>query len=123
MKLQFENGTITIQASADAWGPYNFNFAGGLPPGRTLASISVASYLGRVKPVDSDVLAAETVTTTELIDSTSVDSTGLIGSVYFDRPTTAAYINQKHSLVFTITLDAAGGGGTHTAFYYAVEVI
>lgn len=123
MKLQFENGKITIQASASGWGPFAFDFEDSLPTGRTLASFTVASYLGRVRPADSDVLSAETVTTSELIHSTGLDATGLIASVYFDRPTTAAYINVKHSLVFTITLDAAGGGGVHTAFFYSVSVI
>ena len=123
MKLQFERSTITIQATANKWGPFNFNFEEGLPPGRTLSSFTVASYLGRVKPDDSDTLSSFTDTTTELINSTALDSTNLIGSVYFDRPTTSAYINAKHSLVFTITLDAAGGGGTHAVFYYSVSVI
>jgi len=125
MKLQFANGKITIQSGADAWGPFNFNFAGGLPSGRTIASIVVSSYLGKVVPDDSDTLDEETDTTAELIDtaSTTVDSTGLITSVYFNRPTTEAYINQKHSLYFVFTMDAAGGGGTHSAFFYAVEVV
>lgn len=125
MELKFSNGKITIQATADAWGPFNFNFADGMPPGRTIASVVVTSYLGKIVPDDSDVLAAETLTTDELIDtaSTAIDATGLIVSVYFNRPTTAAYINVKHSLLFTFTMDAAGGGGTHTAFFYAVEVI
>lgn len=123
MKLQFEHGKITIQAEASAWGPFAFNFEGGLPTGRTIASISVKSYLGKVVPDDSDVLDDETETTSELINASAMDSTGLIASVYFDRPTTAAYINVKHSLVFTFTMDAAGGGGTHTAFFYCVEVI
>jgi len=123
MKIQFENGKITIQATADAWGPFTFNFAGGLPTGRTIASVVVASYLGKVVPDDSDVLTDETETTSELIDSSAMDATGLIAAVYFNRPTTAAYINAKHSLVFTFTMDAAGGGGTHTAFFYTVEVV
>ena len=125
MKIQFENGSVTIQATADAWGPFSFNFAGGLPSGRTIASVVVSSYLGKVNPDDSDVLDDETDTTAELIDTatTTVDATGLIVSVYFNRPTTSAYINVSHSLVFTFVMDAAGGGGTHTAFFYRVEVI
>lgn len=123
MKIEFEHGKITIQAEASAWGPFAFDFTDGLPTDRTIASVSVASYLGKVVPDDSDVLDDETATTSELINSSSVDATGLIVSVYFDRPTTAAYINVKHSLVFTFTMDAAGGGGTHTAFFYAVEVV
>ena len=122
MKIEFESGTITIQANASAWGPYTFDFTNGLPSGRTLLTCTVKSYLGRVKPDDSDVLSTFTETTSELIDSSNVTSDYIV-SVYFNRPTTAAYINQKHSLVFEFTLDAAGGGGAHTAFYYNVNVI
>jgi hypothetical protein len=50
-------------------------------------------------------------------------SSNYVVSVFFDRPTTAAYINAKHSIVITFTLDAAGGGGTHSAFFYMVDVI
>ena len=122
MKIEFQSGKITIQADASDWGPFTFDFTGGIPEGRTIASAVVKTYLGRVKPADSDVLAAETETTSELINSNSMSSDYIV-AVYFDRPTTAAYINVKHSIVITFTLDASGGGGTHSAFFYAVEVI
>jgi hypothetical protein len=107
MKLEFEQGRITIQA---------------IPSGRTVASAVVKSYLGRVKPDDSDILSTKTETTSELIHGNSMSSNYVV-SVFFDRPTTAAYINAKHSIVITFTLDAAGGGGTHSAFFYMVDVI
>lgn len=122
MKFEFETGQVTIQADAFKWGPYIYNFTKGLPTGRTIASVTVKSYLGRVKPSDSDNLGSFTETTSELIDSAVLLDT-LNVSVYFTRPTTAAYINAKHSLVFTVNLDAAGGGGAHSAFYYRVDVI
>jgi hypothetical protein len=122
MKFEFEAGKITIQLEADRWGPYTFDFEEGLPAGRTLSSVSVKSYLGRVKPKDSDVLSNFTETTSELIDEAVLLSDYVV-SVYFDRPSSADYINQKHSLVFEVTMDASGGGGTHTAFYYQVEVL
>jgi len=122
MKFEFEQGRITIQADADAWGPFTFDFAGGIPAGRTIASAVVKTYLGRVKPDDSDILSTFTETTSELLDSNSMSSSYIV-AVYINRPTTAAYINVKHSIVITITLDAAGGGGTHSAFYYMVDVI
>lgn len=122
MKWEFESGKITIQADAADWGPFTFDFENGLPAGRTIDSCVVTSYLGRVKPNDSDTLASFTDTTAELIASNSMSSNYVV-AVYFDRPTTAAWIDQKHSLVFTVTLDAAGGGGTHSAFYYNVDVI
>jgi len=122
MKLEFEQGKITIQADASAWGPFTFDLEGGIPSGRTVASAVVKSYLGRVKPDDSDILSTFTETTSELINANSMSSSYVV-AVYFDRPTTAAYINAKHSIVITFTLDAAGGGGTHSAFFYMVEVV
>jgi len=124
MKLEFEQGRITIQADAASWGPFTFDLEDGIPSGRTIASAVAKSYLGRVKPDDSDALDEETETTAELIDTANnVMSSSYVFSVYFNRPTTAAYINVKHSIVITFTLDAAGGGGTHSAFYYMVDVI
>ena len=122
MKLEFAAGKVSIQLDADRWGPYTYDFETGIPAGRTLASVTVKSYLGRVKPKDSDIIDTFEETTSELIDTLSLTS-DYVASVYFDRPTTESYINAKHSLVFTITLDAAGGGGVHTAFYYQVEVL
>ena len=122
MAIQFESGKIVIQADADAWGPFVFDLEDAMPYGRTVASATVASYLGRVKPDASDTLDSETVTTAELIDS-SVMATDYKLWLYFNRPTTAAWINVKHTIVITFTLDAAGGGGTHSTFFYAVEVI
>ena len=122
MKFEFEQGRITIQADADAWGPFTFDFEGGIPAGRTIASAVVKTYLGRVKPEDSDILSTFTETTAELLDSNEMSSDYIV-AVYLNRPTTAAYINVKHSIVITITLDAASGGGAHSAFYYMVDVI
>jgi hypothetical protein len=122
MKWEFEQGKITLQADASDWGPFTFDFEDGMPAGRTIASCVCKSYLGRVKPEDSDIISTFTETTSELINTTTVSSNYVV-SMFFDRPSTAAYINQKHSLVFTITLDAALGGGTHSAFFYNVNVI
>ena len=122
MAIQFESGKIVIQAVADAWGPFVFDLEDAMPYGRTVASATVTTYLGRVKPDDSDVLASETDTTAELVDSSSMATSYKLW-IYFNRPTTTAYINVKHTVMVTFTLDAAGGGGTHTAFFYAVEVI
>jgi hypothetical protein len=122
MKLEFESGKITLQAAASDWGPFTFDLEDAMPSGRTVASAVVKTYLGRVKPADSDDLSSETETTSELINTNSMSSSYVV-AVYFDRPTTAAYINAKHTMVVTFTLDAAGGGGTHSAFFYAIEVI
>lgn len=123
MKIEFESGKITIQAGASDWGPFTFDFEDGMPAGRTVASCVVTSWLGRVKPTDSDTYTADfTESTSELIHTNSMSS-DYVAAVYFNRPTTAAFINAKHSLVFTFTLDAAGGGGVHSAFFYNVNVI
>lgn len=117
MKIEFEQGTITIQPNASDWGPFNFNFEDALPSGFALVGCTVTSYVGRVKP-DDDVTDF-TESTSELINTTAVanDSTC---TVTFDRPTTAAYIDVLHTLVFNFTIT---GGGTHSAYFYRVRVI
>jgi len=119
MKIEFIQGKICIQSNASEWGPFVFNFEDALPTDKVLTGCTVVSYLGRVKPADSDVLAAETDTTAELIGTTAVASDTTV-SVQFNRPTTPAWINVSHSLVFNFTIT---GGGTHSAYFYRVEVL
>lgn len=119
MKIEFIQGVISIQSNAAEWGPFVFNFEDALPADKVLTLCTVKSYLGRVKPDDSDVLAAETETTSELVGTTSVSSDTTV-SVQFDRPVTAAWINVSHTLVFNFTIT---GGGTHSAYYYRVKVL
>jgi len=119
MKIEFIQGRICIQSNAAEWGPFVFNFEDALPADKVLTLCTVTSYLGRVKPDDSDVLAAETDTTSELIGTTAVASDTTV-TVQFNRPTTPAYINASHTLVFNFTIT---GGGTHSAYYYRVEVL
>ena len=119
MKIEFEQSRICIQANASEWGPFSFNFTYCLPTSRVLTLCTVKSYLGRVKPEDSDVLSSKTETTAELIGTTLVASDAIV-TVQFNRPTTTAWINVSHTLVFNFTIT---GGGTHSAFYYRVEVL
>jgi hypothetical protein len=119
MKVEFEQGRICIQANASEWGPFNFEFIDALPGGKVLTNCTVKSYLGRVKPDDSDDLSSFTETTSELIGITTVASDSVV-AVQFNRPTTEAYINASHSLVFDFTVT---GPGTHSAFYYRVDVL
>lgn len=119
MKVEFIQGRIAIQSNASDWGPFSFDFTECLPVGRVLTNCTVLSYLGRVKPDDSDDLASETETTSELIGTTSVSSNTTV-AVQFNRPTTEAYINVSHSLIFNFTIS---GGGTHSAYYYRVDVL
>jgi hypothetical protein len=119
MKIEFEQGKISIQSNASEWGPFNFDFSDALPNGKVLTLCTVVSYLGRVKPDDSDVLSAETETTSELIGTTTVASDTVV-TVQFNRPTTEDWINVSHTLVFNFTIT---GGGTHSAYYYRVKVL
>jgi hypothetical protein len=119
MKVEFEQGHICIQANASEWGPFNFDLVDALPSGKVITACEVKSYLGRVKPADSDDLASFTETTSELIGVTTVASDSVV-AVNFNRPTTEAYINVSHSLVFEFTIT---GPGTHSAFFYRVEVL
>lgn len=119
MKIEFEQGRISIQSNASEWGPFNFDFTDALPSGKAITGVTVTSYLGRVKPTDSDDLSSETDTTSELIGTTAVASDEVV-TVQFNRPTTEAYINVSHSLVFNFTIT---GGGTHSAYFYRVQVL
>lgn len=119
MKIEFEQGRICIQSNAAQWGPFNFDFSDALPSGKSVTACTVVSYLGRVKPEGSDDLASETATTAELIGTTAVASNSIV-TVQFNRPTTAAWINANHTLVFNFTVT---GGGTHSAYFYRVEVL
>jgi len=119
MKIEFEQGRVSIQSNAAEWGPFNFDFTDALPSGKAVTDCTVLSYLGRVKPDDSDDLSSETETTSELIGTTAVASDTVV-TVQFNRPTTEAYINVSHTLVFNFTIT---GGGTHSAYYYRVEVL
>lgn len=119
MNIEFEQDIISIQSNASDWGPFVFDFTGALPTDLYVTACTVKSYLGRVKPDDSDDLASETETTSELVGTTSV-STQTTVSVQFNRPTTAAYINVSHTLVFNFTIT---GGATHSAYYYRVKIL
>lgn len=119
MKIEFIQGRVSIQSNAAEWGPFNFDFSDALPADKVLTLCTVTSYLGRVKPDDSDDLASETDTTSELIGTTAVASDTVV-TVQFNRPTTEAYINVSHTLVFNFTIS---GGGTHSAYYYRVQVL
>lgn len=117
MNIEFEKGTINIQANASDWGPYNFNFEECLPTDMAVIACTVTSYLGRVKPTDD--VTDFTDTSSELINTTAVASDTTV-TVTFDRPTTAAYIDVSHTLVFSFTIT---GSATHSAYYYRVKVI
>jgi hypothetical protein len=119
MKIEFIQDRIAIQSNAAEWGPFNFHFDSALPADKAIIACEVKSYLGRVKPDDSDDLDSETETTSELVGTTAVAS-DTVTTVQFNRPTTEAYINVSHTLIFNFTIT---GGGTHSAYYYRVDVL
>jgi hypothetical protein len=118
-KIEFGQDTIILQVNASDWGPFNFNFSEALPSGYDLTGCTVKSYLGRVKPEDSDDLSGFTETTSEIINTTAVVGVD-VTTVTFDYPSTEAWQDQSHTLIFYFTIT---GGGTHSAFFYRVRVL
>ncbi len=115
--MEFETGLIEVGHNADKWGPFAFDFTAGLPAGTTINACTVKSYLGRVGKDDD--LTDETETTSELINSSALASSTVV-NVFFDLPTTAAWLGVSHSVIFELTLDNTG---THSAFFYRVKVV
>ena len=117
--MEFETGRIEIGHNASDWGPFTFDFTDGLPTGISISSVTVKSYLGRVRP--SDDLTDETETTSELITTAATVSSSIV-SVLFSLPTTAAWLDVDHTLVFEFVTDNSQAG-THSAYFYRVQVV
>jgi len=117
--MDFETGHILVGHNASNWGPFAFDFEEGLPTGIELASVTVKSYLGRVGKDDD--LSDETETTSELIGNSTLASPTIV-QVFLSLPTTSTYLDANHTLLFEFTTDNAYGG-THSAFFYRVQVV
>lgn len=117
--MNFETGRLEIGHNADAWGPFGFEFSDGLPSGITVTAVTCRSFLGRVQPKDD--LTDETETTSELIDNALIVSNTIV-QVYFNLPSTTAYRDANHTLVFEFTTDNVLTG-THSAYFYRVVVV
>lgn len=117
----FNRGKIEIRFASTDYGPFRFDFTDALPTGATIDSISVTSYLGRIKSTDVPI-TAETETGSELIDASATEVHGTLEvDVYFNYPTTPAWIgNVIHTLVFTLTLD---NGAIHCYYFNDVVVM
>lgn len=115
--MEFETGLIEVGHTASKWGPFAFDFEEGLPDGVTISSVTVKSYLGRVTKLDD--LGDETETTSELINSSAVASNYVV-NVFFDVPTTSAYMDASHTVVFELTLSTTGN---HSTYFYRVKVV
>jgi len=102
MAADFPRFKIDIRYKSVDYGPFSFDFEDACPPSVTLTSVVLRSFLGKVD-VDDD-LDDYTETTSELVDSGKTAVSGSYGvDAYFNFPTTAAYMELKHSLVFEIT--------------------
>jgi hypothetical protein len=117
--MDFETGRIEIGHNASDWGPFTFDFSDGLPTGISLVSCTVKSYLGRVGKDDD--LSAETDTSSELIATAATVALNVV-SVFLTLPSTSSYFDAAHTLVFEYTTDNVQAG-THSAFFYRVQVV
>jgi len=117
--MNFEDGRIEVGLNAVDWGPFLFDFTDGLPSGVNISSVTVKSYLGRV--TKNDKLTDETETSSELVPTAATVSASIV-SVFFSLPTTTAYLDTSHTLVFEFTTDNAQAG-THVAYYYRVQTV
>lgn len=121
--MQFDTDVIEIGHNADDWGPFAFNLEPGIPGGTaggiTVSSIVARTYLGRVVPKDD--LSDETETTSELVvTAKSTVASSYIAQVYFDLPSTTAWLGVNHTLVIEYTLSNAA---KHSAYFYKIKVV
>lgn len=114
----FPGVTIDVRYFSDQWGPYNFEFSPLIPPGSSISSFTIKTFLGKIDK--GSLFHNETETTLELIDNaaceikndTSID-------VYFNFPSTyASALGTIHTLVFQLTLD---NGGSHPFYFHQVR--
>lgn len=112
----FETGKIEVRYASSSWGPFGFDFEDGIPPGSSISSVTIRSFLGKVDP--GEELTGYTETTTQLIDA--------VKSLPIDAYNIALYLNYpgvslegNHTLVFEATLD---NGAIHPFYYYKVKV-
>jgi hypothetical protein len=117
--MEFETGRIEVGHNASDWGPFSFDFTDGLPSGINVSSVTVKSYLGRVGK--NDDLTDETETSAELVPTAATVSARIV-SVYFSLPTTDAWLDVAHTLVFEFVTDNAQAG-THSAYFYRVQTV
>lgn len=103
MALDFAKFKIEVRYAALDYGPFTFDFEDALPTGTTVSSVTLKSFLGKLD--QNDDLGDETETTAELIDAVKTTVSGSYGvAAYFNYPTTAAWQNEDHTLVFELTL-------------------
>lgn len=115
----FPTQKISINYKSTDYGPFNFDLEDAIPTGLTISDVTLKSYLGRVN--EGDDLDDETDTTSECVDSTLTAVNGnYTVDAYFNYPSTSAYQNQLHTLIFEITF--SGNGGTHAYYHYYLDV-
>ena len=111
--MDFNRDVITIRYYSDSWGPFVFDFTDALPDGETLSSVTVRSFLGRVKS-STDILSLPE-STNNLVDIAVIDGNSV--GVKLQYP--GAAFAGNHSLVFEIQTSS---GGKHAFFFYKVDV-
>jgi hypothetical protein len=114
----FETRKIEVRYYSTDYGPFQFDLEEALPSGTTISTVTVKSYLTKIDREDD--VADYTETTSELIDAVKTVVSGNYGvNVYFNYPTTAAYVGgAKHTLLFEITLD---NGAKHVYYHHYVR--
>ena len=118
MALDFDREKIEIRYFTQDYGPYIFDFEDALPSSTTIASVTLKSYLGKIDP--SDDLSGETETTSECVDAFKTAVNGDYGvAAYFDFPSTVAWQDQKHTLIFELTLSNAA---KHPFYFQYLDV-
>ena len=115
----FNISNIDVRYGTAGWGPHNFDFSdNSLPPGTTISSVVVRSFVGSVDrgaQLSSFVESTSTLidtAQTEVKDGTSVD-------VYLNYPgsSLASVSGVVHSLIFELTLD---NGAEHPFYFHRV---
>jgi hypothetical protein len=90
MSLDFERAVIKINASANYWGPFEFDFTDAVPAADTISSVAVTS-----------TKADGTSSSTELIE-TGPSVSGDIVSLRLQYP--GATMHGEHTLYFVLTM-------------------
>ncbi len=102
MATDFARFKIDVRYKSLDYGPFAFDFEDACPSGVTVSGIVLRSFSGKVD-IDDD-LDDYTETTSELVDVAKTAVSGSYGvDAFFNFPTTVAYMEVKHSLVFEIT--------------------
>lgn len=114
----FPSKNVEIRYSSLTF-PQTWDLTNALVTGLTISSVTARTFKGKVRPVDASDLTDFTETTSELVASSVVDSTGKKVTVDFNYPTTASYKNYKHTLILECTFSDSS---EYPFFHYYIDV-